>query len=200
MNRSIADLGPAAVAAGPLAQGQRIAPHSRRGVAVAGLSLLASLAMVPAAHADTRTFADRAGDTGARADITTVRVSNGAHRVKVAIRPGRVAGGDSFRFWLDTRPKNAGPEYKVEVVANSDNFGLLRVGAFGQQGTPVSCAGLRATADQYAPDWVSISVPRSCLGNPGKVRVAVRGHYRYPGPDVVDWAPAKQKFFGWVAR
>lgn len=165
-----------------------------------GVAMLASLAVLAPAHAETRTFDDRTGDTGVQADITTVRVSNGPKRVKVQVAPGRVLGGDSFTFWLDTQPKNAGPEYKIGVVANSDAFGLVRVGGFGQRGTPVACDGLRATADQFAPERVAVSVPRSCLGKPGKVRVAVRARYHEDGPDVVDWAPAKRKFFGWVAR
>jgi hypothetical protein len=171
-----------------------------RAAAVVGVTVLASLAALPPAQADTRRFHDRAGDTSLPADITTVRVSNGADLVKVAIRPGRVDFGDSFTFWLDTRAKDPGPEYQVGVLPNSDAFGLVRVGAFGEQGTPVLCEGLRATADVFTPAWVSISVPRSCLHGFGKVRVAVKARYDNGGTSVVDWAPAKRKFFGWVAR
>jgi hypothetical protein len=172
----------------------------RRGAAVVGLTLMASLTALQPAYADTRRFTDRAGDTSLPADITTVRVSNGAELIKVAIRPGRVEFEDQFTFWLDTRPKNAGPEYKVGVLPNSEAFGLLRVGAFNEQGTPVRCDGLRATADHFTPEWVSISVPRSCLRHPGKVRVAAKARYTDGDTTVVDWAPAKRKFFGWVGR
>ena len=171
----------------------------RRGAAAAGVVVLASLLALPTASADTRRFRDAAGDTGLPADLTTVRVSNGTETVDISARPGRVEFGDIFVFWLDTRPRNAGPEYKVVVVPNSDAFGLVRVGAFGKRGRPVPCDGLRATADHGAPEWVSASVPRSCLRDPGKVRVAVKARYTDGDTSVVDWAPAKRRFFGWVA-
>jgi hypothetical protein len=171
-----------------------------RAAAVVGVTVMASLTVLQPAHADTRRFSDRAGDTSLPADITTVRVSNGAERLTIAIRPGRVELGDDFTFWLDTRAKNPGPEYKVGVVPNSDAFGLVRVDAFGERGTPVPCEGLRATADAFTPEWVSTSVPRSCLHDFGRVRVAVKARYANGDTSVVDWAPAKRKFFGWVAR
>lgn len=180
--------------------GRRRTRRVSRGAAVAAVAVMASLTVLQPAEADTRRFSDRAGDTSLPTDITTVRVSNGAELLEVAVRPGRVKFGDSFSYWLDTRAKNPGPEYKVGVVPNSDAFGLLRVGAFGQRGTPVPCEGLRATADVFAPEWISISVPRSCLRDPGKVRVAVKARYTDGGTSVVDWAPAKRTFFGWVAR
>jgi hypothetical protein len=178
-------------------------PAARRrwqGVAVVGVTLMASLTVLQPAHADTRRFSDRAGDSGLPADLTTVRVSNGAEVLKVAVRPGRVQSGDEFTFWLDTRPKNPGPEYEVGLLPNSDGFGMLRVDAFGDQGTPVRCDDLRGTADIFAPAWVSIVVPRSCVRRPGKVRVAVQARYADGNRGVVDWAPARRTFFGWVAR
>lgn len=171
-----------------------------RGAAVIAVTLLASLTALPPAHADTRRFTDPAGDSGLPADVTTVRVNHTADLVEVAVRPGRVGFEDYFTFWLDTRPNNVGPEYRVGVRPNSDDLGLSRVGAFGEQGRPVTCDDLRATADHYAPSQVSISVPRSCLGDPGKVRVAVRASYSDGDARVIDWAPARRTFFGWVAR
>lgn len=195
MNRVIASLSTAAVAAGMLA-GAQISANANEPIHSPSEMYASTM---HSTHTNTRTFYDKAGDTGVRADITKVRVTNGEN-IKVAVRPGRLKIGDYFRFWLDTRPKNAGPEYLVEVYPNSDGFGLARVDAFGDKPRPVRCDGLRATADIYAPDWVSISVPRSCLRDPGKVRVAVRGSYQYSGGRIVDWAPAKRQFFAWVAR
>ena len=195
-----ADPGATPLTPGPSSRGGIPARAVRGGDALLGLALLASLTALPSAEADVRRFRDAAGDTGLPADLTTVRVDNGADTVEVKARPGRVGFEDLFTFWLDTRPKNPGPEYKVVVVPNSDSFGLLRVDAFGQQGTPVPCDGLRATADNFTPEWVSTSVPRSCLRHPGKVRVAVKARYTDGDTSVVDWAPAKRTFFGWVAR
>ena len=215
MNRTSQDTGSVAGGAGPHPDAPSTGPDApterprgsrttssrvRRSAAVVGLTLMASLTALQPAYADTRRFTDRAGDTSLPADITTVRLSHGAELIKVAIRPGRVEFEDQFTFWLDTRPKNAGPEYKVGVLPNSEAFGLLRVGAFSEQGTPVRCDGLRATADHFTPEWVSISVPRSCLRHPGKVRVAAKARYTEGDTTVVDWAPAKRKFFGWVGR
>jgi hypothetical protein len=215
MNRTSEDTGAVTTGAGPHPDASSVGPDPSserprtrrkpstrvvRGSAVVGVTVLASLALLQPASADTRRFSDPNGDTGLPADITTVRVTNGSERVKVKARPGRVEFEDFFTYWLDTRPKNPGPEYRVDVVPNSDAFGLTRVDAFGEQGTPVPCDGLRATADNSNPEWISISVPRSCLENPGKVRVAVKARYTDGDTSVVDWAPAKRKFFGWVAR
>jgi hypothetical protein len=215
MNRTSQDTGSVAGGAGPHPDAPSTRPGARserpaesrttsspvrRGAAVVGLTLMASLTALQPAYGDTRRFTDRAGDTGLPADITAVRVSNGAERIEVAIRPGRVEFEDQFTFWLDTRPENAGPEYKVGVLPNSEAFGLLRVGAFSDQGRPLRCDGLRATADHFTPEWVSISVPRSCLRHPAKVRVAAKARYTDGDTAVVDWAPARRKFFGWVGH
>jgi len=167
---------------------------------VVGVAVIASLTALPSAQADTRRFHDPAGDTGLPADLTAVRVSNGAETVEVVARPGRVGFQDRFTYWFDTSRKNPGPEYKVVVVPNSGDFGLLRVDAFGEQGSPVVCDGLRAMADHFTPGRVSTSVPRSCLDNPGKVRVSVKARYSDGDTSVVDWAPGKRRFFGWVDR
>jgi hypothetical protein len=199
--RAGADVDRGALTSPDVAHGERHRRRAaRRAAAVVAVGVLASLTALPPAQADTRRFADRAGDTGLPADLTTVRVSNGAEQITVAARPGRVEFGDRFSYWLDTRPRNRGPEYEVRVTPNSDDFGLLRVGAFGEQSTPVTCDGLRATADHLAPEWVTITVPRSCVRHPGKVRVAVQARYADGDGTVVDWAPKKRTFFGWVAR
>ena len=215
MNRSSEDIGAVATGTAPQPDAASVRPDAPaerppenrktstrvvRTAAVVGVTVMASLTLLQPASADTRRFSDPNGDTGLPADLTTVKVTNGSELVKVKARPGRVEFEDFFTYWLDTRPKNAGPEYRVDVVPNSDAFGITRVDAFGQQGTPVPCAGLRARADNSAPEWISISVPRSCLDNPGKVRVAIKARYTDEDTSVVDWAPAKRKFSGWVAR
>lgn len=172
--------------------------HLKRSAAIGMIAVLSLLTLLQPANADTRTFSDKA-DTGRKADITTVKVAHGTN-VLVSVKPGRVGLGDYFRFYIDTVASNAGPEYKVEIYPNSDGFSLQRVGSFTSKGTYVKCDGLRAKADAYDPDWISITVPRSCMKNPDKVRLAVRGHYAHAGPDTIDWAPGKHKFFGWVKR
>jgi hypothetical protein len=165
-----------------------------RAAAVAAACLTATVALAPAAAADTRTFRDKGGH------LTTVVVAHSASKVTVTADVGPMDLGDHVTFWLDTDGHNAGPEYKAEVWPNSDGIALLRVGSFSSAGTAVDCDGFRATADVWGPEEVSIRVPRSCIGKPAKVRVAVRAHYEVKGPDVIDWGPATKKFFGWVAR
>jgi hypothetical protein len=168
---------------------QRLA---RTAAVAAGLAATATLA--PAAHAGTRTFTDRG------AHLTTVEVAHTKSKVRVVADVGPMHLGDHFTFWLDTDPGNRGPEYKAEVYPNSDGVRLLRVGSFSSAGRGVDCDGFRATADVWGPEEVSITAPRSCIGKPARVRVAVRASYAVPGPDVIDWGPATKKFFGWVAR
>ena len=53
------------------------------------------------------------------------------------------------------------------------------------------------------PIDAKIIVPRSCLGNPSKVRVAVVGYYNEDADDaidVVDWAPGTERLYPWVNR
>lgn len=172
-----------------------------RGAAVAAASILTSVAVALPAQADTRTFSDRAGDTGTSADITTVKVANGSGggaRIAVRADVGQLTIFDFYTFWFDTAPLDAGPEYKVVVNPDSDGLQLRVLDEFGEKGRVVACQGLRAHADTDGPAEVSVSVPRSCLGDPGKVRVSLRGRYVNDGHQVTDWAPAKRKFFRWV--
>lgn len=161
---------------------------------VLATSLLASVTMLQPAQADVRTFRDKGGH------ITTVKVSHSATYVRVKAAVGRMTAGSHFTFWLDTLAKNAGPEYKMDIYPNSDGLAVLRVGNFTDKGKVVACPGFRASADIFGPRVVSIAVPRSCIGNPSKVRVSVRGYYDVPGPNIIDWAPGRRHFFGWVHR
>ena len=143
-------------------------PSRLRGAAVAAASIL-SLAVAIPAHADSRTFSDPNGDAGIHDDITTVKVANGSGggaRVAVRADVGPVHPGDFFTFWFDTRFNDPGPEYKVVVNPGSDGIELRRLEEFGDSGTS-SRGKLRASADVFSADDISVSVPRSCMDNPG---------------------------------
>lgn len=178
--------------------------HTLRGVTAAAGATLLTLALAAPASAATRYFADEPGDTGGAGDITVVKVANssaGNTRIGVRAQVGEFSPGDSFTAWFDTRRSDRGPEYKVEAIANSDAFGLARVETFRSRGTPVTCSGLRVTADALTAREIAISVPRSCMGSPRTVRVALKAQYvDADGETTVDWAPAKRKFFGSVSR
>ena len=171
----------------------------RRAAALAATTLVAGTTIAlagPAAQpasAQTKTFSDGGGH------VTTVKVKYTSSSLTVDAKVGKVTLGGDFTFWIDTVPSDPGPEYKVEVYPNSDGIALSKVSTFTSTGTTKSC-DVAASADAYGSDHVVVKVPSSCLGKPHKVRVALRAYYNVPGPNVVDWAPGKHKFFGWVYR
>ena len=169
-----------------------------RATAITAVSLFAAAALALPAHAESRTFRDKIGDTGVSGDLKTVRVNHSEHRLIVVARTGNLLKVDYVTLWFDTKSGNAAPEYKVVVRADSESPELRRIEAFGQKGTTVSCDGLRVTADILASDKIRVSIPRSCLEDPAQVRVSLRGRYIYAQRIVIDWAPAERKFFGWV--
>jgi hypothetical protein len=166
----------------------------RRATAVAAASLLGGAMLVPSAQADVATFPDPGGH------ITGVRISHGPKTVGVTAYDAEMTLGTHYQFWLDTNPHDPGPEYRVNVIPNAGGSPLRKVANFHSPGTKVKCNGLRATADVFGEDYAKIVVPRSCIGNPSKVRVAVRGYYGDEHPAVVDWAPGKERFTPWVHR
>ena len=178
--------------------------HTLRGITAAAGATVLAVAMAAPASAATRYFADEPGDTGGAGDITVVKVANsseGNTRIGVRAQVGEFSPGDSFTVWFDTRRSDRGPEYKVDLVANSDAFGLARVETFRSRGTAVRCSGLRVTADALTAREIAISVPRSCMGSPRKVRVSLKAQYLdADGAATVDWAPAQRTFFGSVSR
>ena len=53
----------------------------------------------------------------------------------------------------------------------------------------------------YAADVTRMRISRACLGNPGKVRVAVKVAGEQPDGDIVrDWLGARRELSSWVAR
>lgn len=169
----------------------------RRAAAVAATALIPAAVLVPAAHADIATFPD------AGSHIVNVRVSHGPKTVGVTAFDDEGTYGNQYRFWMDTNPNDPGPEYKTEIYPDSDGFFLQKVANFASPGIKIACAGFRAEASPDGPIPAKIIVPRSCLGNPSKVRVAVVGYYQEDSDaaiDVVDWAPGEERFYPWVNR
>jgi hypothetical protein len=166
--------------------------------AVAGVvALLAGLLTAPSAQADVRIFPD-VGE-----HITSVRVSHGPTILGITARDAQMTLGTYYHFWVDTNSTNPGPEYKAEVYPNSDGIFLKRVGNFASRGIIIRCSGLRAIADVFGDDYAKVIIPRSCIGGPGRVRVAVVGYYDENNDqriDVVDWAPGEERFYAWVNR
>jgi hypothetical protein len=147
----------------------------------AGLSALATAALLTpmtAAEAADRSFSDPAGDSGRATDISRVDVSYSKKRLRVTARyPGSDLQGSNVRYWLDT-DKDRRPDVFVHIIPNSDGLFLMEVNGFNKpfSGDPIPCRGFRAWADIFDSrgkrTWVKI--PSRCLGDPGKVRVAVQ--------------------------
>jgi hypothetical protein len=169
-----------------------------RAAAAGVVALLAGLLTAPAAQADIRIFPDVAGH------ITGVRVSHGPRAVAITAYDAEMTLGTYYYFWIDTDSSNPGPEYKAEVYPNSDGIFLKRVGNFASSGIIIRrCRGLRAIADVFGEDYAKVWVPRSCIGAPPRVRVAVVAYYDENNDqriDVVDWAPGEERFYSWVSR
>ena len=165
-------------------------------LAAGSVAVAASLATVVAtaqpAAADVKTFTDRGGY------LTTVRVRHGAENIRVKADVGDYNVGSHFSFWLDTDGDDPGPEYKIKVYPNTEVLPIRRVETFADNGSGIDC-NYRASANAHGSDYVSVIVPRRCVGTPDRIRVSVRANYYIPGPNVVDWGPARKKFFGWVA-
>ncbi len=147
-----------------------------------------------AAHADTMTIKDP------KPNITKVKVSHGSTNITVTTTTGRVRPGTYLTVYLDTDPDDPGPEYRHDLIPASEVTDLMRIEKFGQQGVAVPCDRLRGRGDVYGSTTMSVTVPRSCVGSPDKVRVSVRGYFDVKGPNVVDWAPGFTKLGGWVSR
>jgi hypothetical protein len=173
------------------------------GVAAATVVLLA--AGLPA-QADVAGFPDARGDTSHPADIVRVRVAHGAERVEVKIfhrnltfepdgAPRRV------RVGFDVGPRHRGPEFYVGEPYQADPVVQLRhaTGWGGLSGRPVDgCVGEQITVSS-ARDLTTLTVPRACLGDPGRLRVnaLVKSWPRQARPG--DAAPGRARSGPWVA-
>ena len=165
--------------------------------AAAASTVCVALAALPgAASADTAAFDDPMGDSTS-VDVSRVRVVH-AHAVKVSVRSAvPLDVGQVYTFWIDSG-RGRRPTYAVELRANSDFGGRLAVvESFGQRPSRfVACPGMRAHADMFDDEPVSVRIPRSCLRGPRRVRVAVKFVDETTGS--VDWVPERRTFGPWV--
>jgi hypothetical protein len=161
------------------------------------LGLAVALPPSPAI-ADTKVYDDPVGDS-TFVDISRVRV---IHRDSVIVRVRSAVPlmtGQVYAFWIDAGHGRR-PDYYVDFRANAGFDDVLRRVSFFGDRRPrfVQCPGLRARADIFADKPVSIRIPRSCMKNPGAVRVAVQ--FKDETMGAVDWAVARRKFGPWVRR
>ncbi len=140
---------------------------------------------LPAA-AQTQTYFDRDGGPGTA--IVSVTVDNGAKALRVTTKHRRLMYEDVW--WIDTRPADPGPEYRVSGLANSDALSFSQVESFKTKvGKPWACSNAVARSDNTVPGAKSwIKIPQGCLNGPGQVRVQTMST-NHKG--VVDVAPNK---------
>jgi hypothetical protein len=172
------------------------------GIVVAVAALLAAFP-TPAA-ADEQAFADRRGDTTHPADIVRVRVEV-ADRIVVMVHHHNLTfrdGPASIRVAYDVGPRYLGPEFYLRLTYQSDERPELRAAqGWGKLSSPpiATCQG-EAVRVRPALDRTRISVPRSCFGDPSRVRLQVRVS---PFPDDdrrADVAPATRTMGPWIAH
>jgi hypothetical protein len=164
-----------------------------RAAAAGAVALFAGLLTAPAAQADNGEFFDVHGH------INYVRVTHGPATVGIYAQDNGITIDAHHHFWIDTNSRNPGPEYKAEVYQRSGRAHLMRVANFASSGVKFACSGFKAEIHHFDERYVKVIVPRSCIGRPSRVRVAVVGYYANE-PHVVDWAPGERQFYSWVNR
>lgn len=169
--------------------------------------LAGALVLLPsAADAHARTFHDQRNDTS-WVDLTKIRVGY-AKRLVVVIhyRQQPVDFRTAFDIWIDTKAKNAGPEYRYSFLPDSDASFFDHVPGWKKVGPDTGCYGVHGVRVRIPGDTASttkpvrVSFPARCLGTPHRARVAIRTQNTDGAAASVDWAPKRRTFFGWVTR
>lgn len=164
----------------------------KRAIVVVAAALTLTLVATPAALAGRVTFNDEVGDTTSRSDIRRVVVEHvhTADRLRVATRLSEVVIGVELAVFIDSRPQNAGPEWKISAYPDSE-WALLRVDSWRDDGMAgPTCGRVSYSLDTDRP-VARVILPSSCLRLHRDVRVSVlvrdAGHGR-------DWAPHARHF------
>ena len=162
------------------------------------------LAAVPPADAQVVRAHDAQGDATGRyqADLRAVRVDHRAHGVLIDI-VGDAA--DYYQVWIDLDPADPGPERLVvlslETLAPSVHTvnSFSRATIVGTQPLSPSVCSSPVVRASFRPGsrHVLLDVPRACLGDPARVRVAVQAAMDHPGT-TTDWAPRRRHFGPWA--
>ncbi len=177
------------------------APRPRTASRAAATTVLGlALALVGGgAVADTRVVNDP--DDSRTIDIRKVRIVHGHDWLRVRVEhDGHVRAGQLYVFWIDTRPRNPGPEYYASFRPNAEVPPLQRVSGFGDRTkTSTGCEQVGGTADIMRPHQdVTFRVATACLHHPRRVRVSV--HVFGTDGASRDWAPGFRRLSPWVPR
>jgi hypothetical protein len=167
-----------------------------------GLVLSTVLGIAPG-DADVAHFPDRVGETRTSLDVWSVKVDNASWdrgKVVVAVQQDQLLNGDELRVYLDTRRRNAGPEYLLSAMWRSE-YAIRRVPGWNwRKGDVISWRCANPSGNQRTDRW-RVAFSRRCLGFPGQVRISVRIGAFVPGEGkVFDWAPGWRRLTPWVRR
>jgi hypothetical protein len=140
--------------------------------------------------------------------LRAVQVRNGDKNLVVVTNHTNLrrdpASGSGGAVYVDTDPSDQGPEFVfVGGYFEGTDYQLLKTEGFGVKhwGSPAN-GSYELTID-YVKEQVRMRMSRKALGNPGKVRVAVRvSGTRSDGTSkgLVDWLGEPRSFTDWVAR
>lgn len=147
-------------------------------------------------------------DTSHGSDLRSVKVRHGDRNVVVTtrhtdLRPAPRTGSGGA-VYLDIDPTTSGPDFVlVGGFFRGTDYQLLHTDGFGSKrwGTPVR-GSYDMTVD-YAREQVRIRAARRTLGDPERVRVAVRvSGTRSDGTSagLVDWLGEPRSLTDWVPR
>jgi hypothetical protein len=147
-------------------------------------------------------------DTSHGSDLRAVHVKHGDFNVVVTTNHTNLrrdpATGSSGAVYVDTNRKDRGPEFVfVGGYFQGTDYALLRTEGFGHRNWGARVVGSYEMTIDYAKEQVRMRMSRAVLGNPGKVRVAVRvAGARTEGTStgLVDWLGEPRSYTQWVAK
>jgi hypothetical protein len=159
--------------------------------------MLADGALAPAASAETVRIKDPRHDArpnDGSGDMSQLRIKHGPQLLGFAVRHRGASLTNVYHFSVDTDVADPGPEYVVHVVTEvSPRVSVTRVEDFGEEGDVV--CELRTSSLDIRRAVLRAAVPRSCLGDPARVRISLHAFDDHEGDD---YLPAPRRFTRWV--
>ncbi len=158
--------------------------------------MLASLVTAPA-HAEYYSTSDPADASDSLTDIRAVRAKHGAANVVVKVRFQDLTRSSAagLSIFIDSDRGTKGAEYALSTGLN-DGTDYVLTTASGWRGTDerVDC-DYEAKYNWGIKNSVRVRIDRSCLGEPGSVRVSVKmGDPTDGSTRVVDWSPERRRW------
>lgn len=171
--------------------------------AAAAVALTLGLAASPAS-AETTTATDPADSGGSLTDIRRVTVNHGPEQVITKVRFTGLkrtsdGGPSGLTVFFDSAPGRKGPELRFDTgLQEGTDYQVTGTKGWAQAGDRLTCPhGLRLA---WAKKMAIVRVSRECLGDPTKVRVAVKMVDLYDGSHPMnDWFGNPRSFTSYVA-